>query len=81
MDKQNTRYILILDNLNHEINTLFKKLNIDKKLVDLNKSSNNTNKYTLSPESIKFLNIQYKEDLYLYNKYKNIPLRERIPIK
>ena len=78
---KNTRYILILDNLNKEINMLFKTLNIDKILPHLNKSSINKNKYNLSQESIKFLKIQYREDFYLYNKYKNIPLRERIPIK
>ena len=72
----NARYILILDNLNYEINALFKKLNIDKNLVHLNKSSNNTNKYTLSPESIEFLKIQYKEDFNLYDS-KNIPLHKR----
>ena len=68
----NPKYIIIMDNLYEEL----KYMNIDIKHTNKTKKKD----IKLSKSSIDFLKNFYKEDFILYEKYKKIPIEERIPI-
>jgi hypothetical protein len=70
------KYILIMDNLDKELKYIFNDLNMPYNL----KKQNTTKKenLTISNENLVWINNFYKEDWVLYNKYKNIPFKNRI---
>ena len=74
----NPQYVIIMDNLDDEMKYLMKKIGIDMKIPHNNKTKKSS--YTLSQKSKDFLYNFYKKDFILYEKYKKIPLEERIKI-
>jgi hypothetical protein len=74
---KNPKYVLLYDNLEIEINYLFKTiLNQNIKLPHFNRSFIKNNQ--LSNSSIRYLENFYEEDIALYNQYKQTPLATRI---
>ena len=73
----NPKFIIIMDNFNEEVIYFFEKYNIDYKEIP-NKNITKHIDSLLSEKSIAFLRDFYKEDFILYEKYKNMKLKERI---
>jgi hypothetical protein len=70
------KYILIMDNLDDELKYICNELNIP---YNLKKKNTTTKQNTpISKENLKWINNFYKDDWILYNKYKNIPFKNRI---
>lgn len=73
-------YIILFENLNQELQLLFQKLNVECEIQHVNKSTNSSNQYLLSDDSIQFLNEFYKDDIVLYEKYKAMSVEERLKL-
>ena len=70
------KYILIMDNLDEELKYICNELNMP---YNLKKKNTTTNKETpISKENIEWINNFYKDDWILYNKYTQIPFKNRI---
>jgi hypothetical protein len=70
------KYILIMDNLDEELEYICNTLNMPYNLKKKNKTTNKEN--NISKENLEWINIFYKDDWILYNKYKNISFKNRI---
>ena len=72
----NPRFVIIMDNFTDEIKYFMNKYKINGNIQCINSTKKIQN--ILSEESINFLKEFYKQDLILYEKYKNITMEDRL---
>nr|QFG73710.1 MAG: glycosyltransferase family 25 [Megaviridae environmental sample] len=70
----NPKYVVIYENLHVEMNYIIEKLGILGELPQKNKSEQGT----LSRVNTTFIRNMYKRDVELWEKYKRIPMKERL---
>ena len=76
---KNPDFVILFDNLNEEIIYLFNKLGYNIDLPKINSTKKNNNDILLK-ENINILKKIYKDDFIIYEKYKNMDIKERINI-
>jgi hypothetical protein len=75
----NPKYVILFENLKKESDLLLNKLNIAFDIPHINKTVKNKENDFLSEENSSWLeSVFYKEDVEIYNKYKQIPVSKRL---
>lgn len=70
------KYIILLENINLELYSLLNFLKLNSKIEKKNKTFHTNDQ--LSEKSLKFLKEIYKEDIIMYEKYKNMDVMCRL---